>query len=73
MAIVSLKEPSSLKIKFNHGADTHGKAIIKTKSYPNVKPVASNDSLYAVAKALSNLQEHDLFDISRVDNTTLAE
>ena len=73
MAVVVLREPSSLKIRFNHGADTHWKAIIKTKSFANVKPSVSNDALYAVATAISSLQEHDLYEVSKVDNTTLAE
>ncbi|RDY27420.1 DUF1659 domain-containing protein [Romboutsia weinsteinii] len=73
MAVISLKEPSSLKLKFNHGADTNGKAVIKTKSFANVKPTATNDDLYAVATSLSSLQEHDLYEVSKVDNTTLAE
>ncbi|RDY27066.1 DUF1659 domain-containing protein [Romboutsia weinsteinii] len=73
MAVVVLREPSTLKIRFNHGADTHGKAIIKTRSYANVKPIASNDAIYAVATAISSLQEHDMYEVSKVDNTTLAE
>ena len=73
MAVIELKEPSALKIKFNHGTDTHGKAIVKTRSYANVKSSATNDSIYAVAKAISSLQEHDLYEVSKVDNTTLAE
>lgn len=73
MAVIALKEPSSLKVKFNHGANTNGKVIIKTKSFANVKPTALNDDLYEVASAVASLQEHDLYEVSKVDNTTLAE
>lgn len=73
MAIMAVKNPSTLKIKFNHGSDTNGKAIIRSKSFANVKPDASDDNLYAVAKALVDLQDHDLYDVLKIDNTALSE
>lgn len=73
MAVVTVKEPSSLRLKFNHGNDDNGKAIIKTKSYQNVKAQALSDDLYAVAKSLAGLQEYDLFEVARLDNTSLSE
>ena len=73
MAIMAVKNPSTLKIKFNHGSDNNGKAIIRSKSFSNVKADASDDNLYAVTKALVALQDHDLYDVLKIDNTALSE
>lgn len=73
MAVMEVREPSSLKIKFNYGSDTNGKAIIKSKTYSYVKADALAEDLFAVAKSLSGLCQHDLYDIARIDVTTLSE
>lgn len=73
MAVVSVKNLSTLKLKFDCGLNNLGKVIIKTKSLSNVKPEASDDDLFQVAKALSDLQEHTLFDVIVVDSTTISE
>lgn len=74
MAVVATKNPSGLKIRFDCGTDEiTGKVKTKSKTYSNVRPSASGDEIYAVGKALSGLQKHDLLEIARVDNTTLSE
>lgn len=73
MAVIAVKEPSTLKMKFNQGNDDNGKAIIRSKSFANLKHDASNDAVHAVAKSLAGLQEYDLFEVAKVDNTTLSE
>lgn len=73
MAIVTVKEPSSLKIRFNHGSDTNGKLVIRSKTFPNVKPDATSDALYAVAKSIASLQDHDIYEVIKLDNTSLSE
>lgn len=74
MAIVTTKNPSGLKMRFDCGTDElTGKIKTKSKTYSNVKPSASSDNIYQVGQALANLQKHDLLEIARVDNTTLSE
>lgn len=73
MAVISVKNPSTLKIKLNHGSDHNGKAIIKSKSYSSIKPDATIEDLYEVAKSIVSLQDHDLYDVVKIDNESLSE
>ena len=73
MAIVT-KNPSSLKLRFDCGInETTGKTITKSKSFSNVKPNASTDSVYEVGVTLGSLQKYDVLEIAKVDNSTLSE
>ncbi len=70
MAVVEIKNPSTLKIKYDAGM-VNGKVKIITKSYSNLKHNASLDDAFAVAYAISNLQEHSLSDVFKIDSTTI--
>ena len=73
MAIVT-KNPSSLKLRFDCGiSETTGKTITKSKTFSNVRPNASTDSVYEVGVALGSLQKYDVLEIAKVDNSTLSE
>lgn len=72
MAILSVKNLSSIKLKLNYGVDLNGKAVVKSKTFPNVKADATDDSIFEVANALVKLQEHSLVYVIRVDNTSLS-
>lgn len=72
MAIV-IKNPSSLKIKFDHGLDENSKSIIRSKTFSGVKHDALVDDLYTVAEAIASLQEHDLSDVLKLDNSSLSK
>ena len=73
MAIVT-KNPSGLKLRFNLGKDEiTGKTKVKSRTYSNVRPTASNDAVYAVGNALVSLQEFALLEIAKIDNSTLSE
>lgn len=73
MAIVSIKNPSGLKLKFDCGKGENGKSIIKTKTYSNVKPTSTNEDVYEVGAILASLQEHTLSEVFKVDSTSLSE
>lgn len=73
MAVVAIKNLSKLNIKLDLGKNEHGKTIIKSKTFPNVNNAISNDDLMEVAKVLTSLQEHSMYDVMRIDSTTLSE
>lgn len=73
MAVVSISNASSVKVKFDQGMDLNGDRVIKTKTYSSIKPDASNENIMAVVNALEGLQEHMLSGVNRVDNTSLSE
>lgn len=73
MAVISTPNASSVKIKFDQGADLNGGRIIKTKTYASIKSTALDDNIMAVANALAGLQQHTLVGVNRIDNTSLSE
>ena len=73
MAVIFTPNATSVKVKFDHGADVNGDRIIKTKTLTNIKSSASNDDIMAVVNAISNLQKHTLSATNRVDNSSLSE
>lgn len=70
MAVVEIKNPSSLKIKLSLGV-VDGKVKTRIKSYSYLKPNAQSQNVYDVAQVLMSLQKHTVADIIKVDNTTL--
>lgn len=73
MAIVSTKNLSSIKLKLDAGFDDKGKAVIKSKSFANVKAEALDDDVYTVAEAIAGLQENPIVDILKLDSTSLSK
>lgn len=71
MAVVPVKEPSSVKVKFNKGTDLNGDVVYQTKTLSSIKATAVNEDIEAVVTGLVNLQKHTLEKITRVDNTEL--
>ncbi|MGL5329018.1 MAG: DUF1659 domain-containing protein [Peptostreptococcaceae bacterium] len=47
--------------------------MIGSKTYSNLKNDATPANILAVANALGSLQKHDLFDIIKVDYTSITE
>lgn len=72
MAVIEIKNPSTLKVKLDLGM-VDGKTKTKIKSFSNVKHNASADDIYFVAEALMSLQEHNILDVIKQDNTILGE
>ena len=73
MPVTVLNNQSGLRLKFDLGMNPlTGKTKVKSKTFSNVKYNASNEDVYAVALALESLQEYQVIEIAKIDNTTLA-
>lgn len=71
MAVSETKNPSTLKIKFDCGLNDDGKTIVKSRTFSNVADNATSQDILDVANALIGLQNHDVLEILKVDNTIL--
>ena len=70
--VVEVKNPSSLKVKFDCGLNDNGKTVVKSRTYSNLKHNAASNDVLDVAEALASLQQHSVLEITKIDNTTLA-
>lgn len=73
MAVITTKNLSSLKLYFDEGLDPNSKRIITTRTFGFVDPDAVDQDLMDVASALGGLSKHDLYNVVRIDNTSLSE
>lgn len=74
MTVVTLNNPSSLRVRLDAGLnDSTGKTIVKSKTFSNLKYDANNQDVYDVAKALMELQVYPVIEVLKQDYTTLAE
>ena len=71
MAVSETKNPSTLKIKLDCGLNDDGKTIVKSRTFSNVADNATSQDILDVANALIGLQNHDVLEILKVDNTIL--
>lgn len=73
MSVIEGKNPTSLRMKFDLGLDElTSKTKVKSKTYSNIKPEATSQDIYDVAIKLKSLQEYEVLEICRIENTTLA-
>ena len=63
-----MKNPSSLRIKLDLGM-VDGKTKVKSKTFSSLK---HNALAQNVGEALMALQEYEVIEIAKIDNTTLA-
>lgn len=70
MAVKESKNPSSLKIKLDLGM-VDGKTKVRSKTFSNLKHDATSQDVYDVAESLMALQEYDVLETIKIDNTTL--
>lgn len=73
MAVVTSKNLSSLKLYFDKGVDINSKRILGTKTFGFVDPEAVDQNLMDVANALAGLSKYTLYNVVRIDNTSLSE
>ena len=71
MAVVEIKNPSSLKVKLDLGM-VDGKTKTRSKSYSSLKDSASAQDAFDVGKAIMELQTYPVMDIIKQDNTILS-
>lgn len=67
MAISQTKENTILSLKVQTGTMASGKPKYKSHSYSNVATATTDESLYAVAQALSGLFKSPIGKITRQD------
>lgn len=68
----SYLERSQLRLMFETGMDpVTQKPMLKNKTFSNIKTNATPDQLHTVAKALSSLQQHSLYQVQRVDQSNI--
>lgn len=73
MAVITTQNLSSLKIYFDKGLDLNSNRVLGTKTFNFVDPEANDQALMDVANALAGLQQYDLYNVVRIDNTSLSE
>ena len=73
MSVISNRENTILSLKIQTGTMASGKPRYKSHSYSNIAVTATNEDLYAVAKALSGLYQSPIAKITRQDLAQLLE
>ncbi|MBU3191334.1 DUF1659 domain-containing protein [Clostridium bowmanii] len=71
MAVVSTKVASALKLTMKIGVDIKGKDKYATKRLSNLKVVATDEDIFAVGQAISNIKTYPLFGLDREDQYSL--
>lgn len=69
--VTEIKNVSSLKLQFNKGLGSNGKAIIGIKTFSNLKEITSTDDVLTVANAIDKLQKQDLYGVVKIDYTSI--
>ncbi|HPU00719.1 MAG: DUF1659 domain-containing protein [Firmicutes bacterium] len=73
MPVSAIPLGSRLQLRLLTGYTEDGKPILRTRSYANVKPEATDEALYQTALDLAGLQVHTLEIVRRVDEMELEE
>lgn len=60
---------STLRLVFETGVDAQGKAILKAKTYSNLKKEATADQLFDFAQAIGSLSNDPINSIERSDRS----
>ncbi len=72
MSIEAIPLASRLQMRLFLGYE-EGNPVIRTRTYSNIKPIADNEDVFAVAQQLAGLQIHELEMVRRVDEVDLVE
>lgn len=70
MAIVAVKEKSTLKLELDNGM-VDGRQKTTSKNFTKVKATAGDEQLHGTAVAIANLQSKDLLKVKRVEEISL--
>ena len=72
MAIVSTKVASALKLTMKTGVDINGKDKLVTKTLSNLKVTATDEDIFAIGEAISNIKTYPLVGLSKEDQFSLS-
>ena len=72
MAITSTKEKTNLKLQLDGGIVDERQRVI-SRSFTKVKSDTLDEELYEVAKTLEGLQNNELLNVIRVEETSITE
>ncbi|OIK14522.1 DUF1659 domain-containing protein [Bacillus sp. MUM 13] len=64
---------STLKLSFDTGMNEKGEAVLKRKSYANIKTQSTAAELFSAAKLIASLQVNPLQEVVREDAASLHE
>lgn len=70
-SVTEIKNPSSLKMRFDCGLGENRRTIVKSRTYSNLKHDAKALDVYNIADAMASLQQHSVLEIVKKDNTGL--
>ncbi|AEE97722.1 DUF1659 domain-containing protein [Mahella australiensis] len=73
MAVEVRPTVTRLRINMDYGTDANGRKLTRSKSFNNVKPDAADQTIFDVAIALADLQEHPVTAIRKVSESDLVE
>jgi hypothetical protein len=73
MAVNAIPVGSRLQLRLNLGQDEEGNPIYRSRSYSNIKPLASDQDVFSVGNSLASLQKHGLEEIRRINDYMLEE
>ena len=75
MAVVATPNQSSVKVKYDYGANLDGDRVYKTKTFGSIKNTATNDDIMAVVNSISGLIKTGVTvsATNRIDNYSLSE
>ncbi len=71
MPIIPNQYDSKLKLVLNAGLDENNKNIIKNKTYTNIKSTVTDEDLYELGVAISDLQSYSLLNLVRYEESEL--
>lgn len=75
MAVVATPNQSSVKVKYDYGANVDGDRVYKTKTFGSIKNTATNDDIMEVVNSISGLVKTGVTvsATNRIDNYSLSE
>ncbi|MPW26983.1 DUF1659 domain-containing protein [Alkalibaculum sp. M08DMB] len=64
---------SRLQIRYNVGVDEKGNNIIRSKTYSNLKADVTDEAIYEVATAISDLQTNTLEEVHKIQDVMIIQ
>lgn len=71
MAVTKVSQNGKLVVKVETGVNAAGNPAYRLRTFQNVKPGAADADVYAVAQALTNLQQYPVVNVARTETGNL--